>query len=239
MGYSYDFGYSGYDGVGSAVAVLNVIYWIVVIGYGIFQYVFASLSVYTIAKRRRIHHPWMAWVPVVNDFLLGCVSDQYQYVVKGKNKAKRRVLLILDLLGLLAGVFILGQVMVVADRVMTSAMLGSGEAAIVQTVIRALPGVLAAAVIVAGLSIGKAVVRYIALYDLYTSCDPKNNVMFLVLGIFFGVMEPIFLFLCRNKDEGMPPRRETCTPPQYQPTPEPERWHQPEEPQEPWMRNEE
>jgi hypothetical protein len=31
---------------------------------------------YTIAKRRQINHPWMAWVPVVDMYLLGCISDQ-------------------------------------------------------------------------------------------------------------------------------------------------------------------
>jgi len=52
------------------------------------------------------------------------------------------------------------------------------------------------------------VIRYIAMYDLYTSCNPQNNVLFLVLSIFFTVTEPFFLFFIRNKDEGMPPRRQ-------------------------------
>ena len=52
------------------------------------------------------------------------------------------------------------------------------------------------------------VIRYIAMYDLYTSCTPQNNVLFLVLSIFFSVTEPFFVFFIRNKDEGMPPRRQ-------------------------------
>ena len=47
-----------------------------------------------------------------------------------------------------------------------------------------------------------------ALYDVYRSMDPSNSVLFLVLSILFGVTEPFFLFFNRNKDLGMPPRRE-------------------------------
>ena len=59
-----------------------------------------------------------------------------------------------------------------------------------------------------GISIAYAVFRYMALYDLYKSLDPSNCVMFLVLSILFGVTEPFFLFFSRDKDDGMPPRRQ-------------------------------
>jgi len=60
------------------------------------------------------------------------------------------------------------------------------------------------------LSIASAVIRYMALYDVYTSMDPSNNVLFLVLSIFFGVTEPFFLFFNRNRDDGMPPRKDAA-----------------------------
>ena len=49
---------------------------------------------------------------------------------------------------------------------------------------------------------------FIALYDVYTSLDPENSALFLVLSILFPVTEAFFLFFNRNKDRGMPPRRE-------------------------------
>ena len=53
------------------------------------------------------------------------------------------------------------------------------------------------------------VIRYMALYDVYMSMDPSNGVLFLVLSIFFPITEPFFLLLNRDKDKGMPPRRQT------------------------------
>ncbi len=59
----------------------------------------------------------------------------------------------------------------------------------------------------AAVSVAYAVIRFMALYDVYRSMDPGNATVFLVLSILFGVTEPFFLFFCRNKDNGMPPRR--------------------------------
>jgi len=47
-----------------------------------------------------------------------------------------------------------------------------------------------------------------ALYDLYTSMDPANCVVFIVLSILINVTEPFFLFFNRNRDDGMPPRKQ-------------------------------
>ena len=61
----------------------------------------------------------------------------------------------------------------------------------------------------AGVGISKAIIYYMAMYDLYTSCSPENNVLFLVMSIIFRVTEPFFIFFNRNNDKGMPPRRVT------------------------------
>ena len=39
-------------------------------------YVLQSLSLYTIANRRGIRNPWLAWIPVGSSWTIGCISDQ-------------------------------------------------------------------------------------------------------------------------------------------------------------------
>ena len=78
---------------------------------------------------------------------------------------------------------------------------------ILGSVIGAVAGVALLSLPIAGISIALAVIRYMALYDIYTSCQPQNNVLFLVLSIIFTVTEPFFVFFNRNNDKGMPPRR--------------------------------
>jgi hypothetical protein len=51
------------------------------------------------------------------------------------------------------------------------------------------------------------VFHYLTVYDLYKSCTKRYSVLYLVLSIVFKFLEPVLLFLCRDKEEGMPPRR--------------------------------
>ena len=53
---------------------------------GIASYVMTSLSVYTIAKRREINNPWLAWIPVANYWIVGSIADDYDE----KNGIKRK-----------------------------------------------------------------------------------------------------------------------------------------------------
>ena len=175
---------------------------------GIATYVLSSMALYTLASRRRIEKAWLSWVPVLNVWIVGSLSDQYRYVVKGQYKSKRKSLLILNLLQLAVGAVIA----VICIYIMTDLISGSIYGFIGGSMLKSImaPGLAAGGcgLVLAGLSIASAVIYYMAMYDIYTSMDPANNVLFLVLSIIFRVTEPFFLFFNRNKDDGMPPRRE-------------------------------
>lgn len=175
---------------------------------GIATYVLSSMALYTLASRRRIEKAWLSWVPVLNVWIVGSLSDQYRYVVKGQYKSKRKSLLILNLLQLAVGAVIA----VICIYIMTDLISGSIYGFIGGSMLKSImaPGLAAGGcgLLLTGLSIASAVIYYMAMYDIYTSVDSANNVLFLVLSIIFRVTEPFFLFFNRNKDDGMPPRRE-------------------------------
>ncbi len=195
---------------GFSIVMLQLFFlYLIILGicllWGIAAYVMTSLSFHTIAKRRGISKPWLAWIPVANVWIIGSLSDQYRYVAQGKVTNKRKVLL-----GLYIAVFALLLVMLIpyasimmlainsVDSVMT-------DAQIVQMMTQAL-AVLAVAFAMMTVAIVYAVFLYIALYDVFRSCDPKNATLYLVLTILLGVVYPFFMLACRKKDLGMPPR---------------------------------
>ncbi len=155
-------------------------------------YVFTALSLYTIAKRRGIACPWLAWIPVANLWLIGSLSDQYRYLTQGQVKHKRIILLILKAVTLAFTGGLVGSVIWLIGAK------ASPASVITLLTIGLLDGAAAIAL---------AVVSFMALYDVYASCDPENATVYLVLTIFFKVLKPIFLFLSRNRDGGMPPRK--------------------------------
>lgn len=212
MHYQYDVSYVMEEGL---VALLSGIFsGIPSFAFGIATYVLSSLALYTLAKRRGINHPWLSWVPVANVWILGSLSDQYRYVVKGEIKSKRKVLVALNVViaALTAAMAIVALVLV--GQVIHTAMYSADPREILESVFGPLLGIAGISIPLAGVAIALAIFRYMALYDLYTSCDPQNNVLFLVLSILFGFTESFFLFFSRNKDLGMPPRRQE---PQYIP----------------------
>lgn len=176
-------------------------------------YIFSALGMYTLAQRRGLRNPWLAWIPVVNVWILGSLSDQYRYVVRGQVRSKRKVLLTLNIISTVMGVVIVGVSISAIIRWIFTFHAGASEAEILDSLLGSVMGLLALCLPCAGVAIASAVVSYMALYDVYTSCDPANNTVYLVLSILFGFTKAIFLFLCRNRDDGMPPRRDAK--PQY------------------------
>ena len=191
-------------GVLGAFLVVYLLILLASLAVSVAAYVLQSLGYYTIAERRGIKRPWLSWLPIGNLWILGSISDQYQYVVKGKIRNRRKVLLGLSC-GLLV-LYVVWAVVLLASAAMAD-MMGSG-------LIIGLIGILGGLLLVA-LAICLAVFQYICLYDLFRSCTPDNAVLYLILSIVVNWAIPLFLFICRKQDVGMPPRKKPTPPPVY------------------------
>lgn len=172
--------------------------------FGIAAYILTAVAFYTISRRRGLNKPWLAWVPVVNCWLLGSLSDQYQYVVKGENKSKRKWLLMLNI----AKSILILCLTVMGIITAAGIVFGIHDAGMMRSISKPLMGVLGLTVPMAAVTIALCIIRYMALFDVYRSLDPANAVLYLVLSILFSPTEPFFLFFNREKDLGMPPRKQ-------------------------------
>jgi len=206
MEHHYQFAYAVEEGLALIPGLLSMIPSGAI---HIAAYILTSLALYTLASRRGLNHPWLSWVPVANVWIIGSLSDQYRYVVKGEYKAKRKALLILKVISaILSAVIAAMAISLVAELFENAVYYEVYDEDIWEDVIGPMLGILGLSLPLFGVNIAVMVIRYMALYDVYTSCDPQYNVLFLVLSVLFGVTEPFFLFFSRNKDLGMPPRRQ-------------------------------
>lgn len=184
-------------------------------------YVLTAISLYTIAKRRGLHNPWLAWIPVANVWLIGSISDQYRYVTRRQTKSKRKWLLALRIAAIVLAIVMLVMSVSVIFKAISSAYYYDEEE-ILSEILRLAISMLALLVPLLAVSVAEKVLRYMAMYDIYKSLDPANCTLYLVLSIVFSITEPFFLIFNRNKDLGMPPRRPEPTSyvppaPEYQP----------------------
>jgi hypothetical protein len=198
--------------MGNVILAFYALYMLFTVGFSVAVYVLQALGFYTIAKRRGIKNPWLAWIPVGEMWIRGCISDQYQYVAKGQVKNKRKWLLGWSIAMWAAYVVFFVSLFVSFGGLLFAALanplaigaLGAGT-------LLAL-GITFLVMMIGCIAI--IILQYMALYDLYRSCDPDNAVLFLVLSIFVPLCQIILPLACRKKDLGMPPRRP-------QPIPEP------------------
>ena len=202
----YNYGYSSgtemLDGMLGAVFGFLFMFILVILAVAVVAYIFQSLALFAIAKRRMIKNPWLAWLPVGWDWILGSISDQYQYVSKGKIRNRRKVLLGLTITSMaLSALYEIMNTFQVFQVLGGGLSLGWGVTAVMMLVV---------SVGMIGVGVTLAVFYYIALYDLYQSCDPSNALLYLLLSIFLGVTTPFILFACRKLDRGMPPRKEVA-----------------------------
>ena len=203
MYYGYHYGAGDEALVGLLTGLMGIPAFVIQIA----AYVLSSLALYTIAKRRGLNHAWLSWIPVANVWILGSIADQYRYVARGEIKSKRKVLLTLNIISAVLTAVMVCLCIGAVVGAFSGAIMGRPEDVIMSNLLSNLAGMLVLIVPILGVAIAAAIIRYMALYDLYSSCDPDNKTVFLVIGILFGITEPVFLFLCRNKDLGMPPRR--------------------------------
>ena len=168
-------------GVLAVALLVSVIFWII-----------SSLSLQSIARRRGIRNAWLAWVPIGNQWILGSIADQYQHLIQGKITSRRKILLWLGLANFVVSVIggILSGVIGATAQTEEQMMVFS-----VVNLVSSLGGM--------ALGITVLVFYHMSNYDLYRSCNPKNAVTFLVLGIIFPVAQPFFYLSCRKKDLGM------------------------------------
>lgn len=181
---------------------------------GITLYIFQALGLYTVAMRRCIRHPWMAWLPVTDMWLLGSISDQYRYVACGQIRNRRKVLVGFCIALAILTLVTFGSYMTAVVKLIVQIpnIITMTPQKALSTVTATLLGVVGISIVLWVLSVVAAVFRYVCVYDLYASCIPNYKVLFLVLSILFPVAMPILIFVCRNKDQGMPPRKDAVVP---------------------------
>ena len=188
--------------------------------FAVVSYVLHSLSLYTIAGKRKIANGWLSWIPVGEGWILGSIADQYQLEVRSCEKNRRKILLGLHLGALAVQIpMLIAEAAIIAEVLHTLPAV-SGTLDVLSKIPEGLqqldmsrimvPGVVFAVCSFLNLAvIGCLLVfRYLCYYDLYTSCNPDTKQVFLVLSILIPLTIPFFLFADRKKEHGMPPRRE-------------------------------
>ena len=179
----------------TAVFVILLVY-LILIGLGIANYVMTSLGFYTIAKRRQINNPWLAWIPFANYWTIGAITSEYD----SRNGIKRKwevVLLVLSLLGI--GIFIVTYIALIIYAIVITASFGEMTAApSVGFVVPLI--VLYVIMILAAMAMGALqICYYICVFKIFESTVPEKALKYLLISVLVPLGLPICLLKCKDK----------------------------------------
>lgn len=167
---------------------------------GIAIYLLESISVYKMAKSAEIKNPWLAFIPVANDWVFGTLAEKY----KKKNGTKSARFGII--LPVLEGIVLIEAIALTIFTVISikeitgyalDAINTSSEMAPEQFM-SLIPVIILYFALMA-VAIAYAVVFFIALWRVYSSFDKSNATLYIVLSVIFTISVPIILFIIRNR----------------------------------------
>ena len=190
-----------------AIAAVLVVYLIIIMFFSalaVVSYILTSLSIFTVAKRRGIRAPGLAWVPVANVWTLGSICDHYE-AAHGVQRKWRVVLLTLAVITFICALF--AYLIVLLNAINVAMTYSDFDAAFnylrPNEMVGLLDGGIVLLIVGAIAATALSVFEMICLFKFYRSCRPKDAVKFLLLSLFVPFAEPVCLLLCRNSDDGM------------------------------------
>ena len=167
---------------------------------GIAIYLLESISVYKMAKSAEVKNPWLAFIPVANDWVFGTLAEKYKK--KNGTKSARFGIILPVLEGI---VFIESIALTIFTVISVKEITGyaldavNTSAEMAPEQFMSLIPVIILYFALMAVAIAYAVVFFIALWRVYSSFDKSNATLYIVLSVIFTISVPIILFIIRNR----------------------------------------
>lgn len=167
---------------------------------GIAIYLLESISVYKMAKSAEIKNPWLAFIPVANDWVFGTLAEKY----KKKNGTKSARFGII--LPVLEGIVLIETIALTIFTVISVKEITGYALDAVNTSTEMVPEQFMSLIPVIilyfalmAVAFAYIIVFYVALWRIYSSFDKSNATLYIVLSVIFTISVPIILFIIRNR----------------------------------------
>ncbi len=182
------------------VAAIILFVYLILFGFLIATYVLQSLALHTLARRRGIANPWLAWLPYGNFWIIGAIARDYD---KQNNICRRwdKTMLILSIVFSVSyivtyiGAFV--GTMIAALNIDAATMPEEAAVAIMLIAIFMFIPIMVIAVAL-------QIITYICFFKIFESTVPEKALKYFLLILFVPFAQPVCLFLCRNKGYAHP-----------------------------------
>ncbi len=167
---------------------------------GIAIYLLESISVYKMAKSAEIKNPWLAFIPVANDWVFGTLAEKYKKKNGTKSARFGIILPVLEGIVLIEAIALTIFTVISVKEITGYALdaVNTSAEMVPEQFMSLIPVIILYFALIA-VAISYAVVFFIALWRVYSSFDKPNATLYIVLSVVFTISVPIILFIIRNR----------------------------------------
>lgn len=167
---------------------------------GIAIYLLESISVYKMAKSAEIKNPWLAFIPVANDWVFGTLAEKYKKKNGTKSARFGIILPVLEGIVLIEAIALTIFTVISIKEITGYALdaVNTSSEMVPEQFMSLIPVIILYFALMA-VAIAYAVVFFIALWRVYSSFDKSNATLYIVLSVIFTISVPIILFIIRNR----------------------------------------
>lgn len=184
------------ENLATGVTLLLIFLYLILFGIVIASYVLQSLSFHTLARRRGIANPWLAWLPYGNYWIIGSLARDYDKQ-NGINRRWDKTMLTLSIVYaasyLITYIGIFVAFIIAALNVDTSTMMLEETAVIIML------GAILLFIPVMIIAVALQTITYICLYKIFESTVPEKALKYFLISLLVPLAPSICLFICRNK----------------------------------------
>ena len=172
-----------------------VLIYLLLFGILIATYILQSLSLHTLARRRGIASPWLAWLPYGNYWIIGSLARDYD---KQNNIQRRWDKTLLTLSIVFSASYLIIYFAVIFGTLIT--MLNMDAATMPEeTAVAIVLVVFSAFIPIMIIATALQIITYICFFKIFESTVPDKALKYFLLSLLIPLAQPICLFLCRNK----------------------------------------
>ncbi len=175
-------------------AVLMLIY-LLILGVAIACYVVSSYAGYTIAKRLYIKNPWLAWIPIGNYWIDGCIANLFDER-QGCNRKWQKVLV--TLAAIVFGMVLLTYVVMIGMMIYTfvnQEYMDDTSAGFIGAFIIMYIILIFAVLVSLALQVCHAICRY----KIFEALAPQKAIKYIILDTIVPMAGPICMLKHKDK----------------------------------------
>ncbi len=167
---------------------------------GIAIYLLESISVYKMAKSAEIKNPWLAFIPVANDWVFGTLAEKYKKKNGTKSARFGIILPVLEGIVLIEAIALTIFTVISIKEITGYALdaVNTSTEMVPEQFMSLIPVIILYFALMA-VAFAYIIVFYVALWRVYYSFDKSNATLYIVLSIIFTISVPIILFIIRNR----------------------------------------